>query len=86
MSVHKIAIEKTFESRTYIIFIFLIWIVGTKKFGLLGVDHYKEDGIFAKLYNKLLDGLSRGSGQVVSVLALYSDDSSSNHAKVYNFL
>ena len=29
--------------------------------------------------------LGRGGGQVVSVLAFYSDDPSSNHAEVYNF-
>ena len=29
--------------------------------------------------------VGRGGGQVVSVLALYSDDPSSNPAEVYNF-
>ena len=41
------------------------------------------------LLKKTLDNLSlslgRGGGQVVSVLAFYSDDPSSNPAEVYNF-
>ena len=35
-------------------------------------------------FNKSLC-LGRGGGQVVSVLAFYSDDPSSNPAEVYNF-
>ena len=32
-----------------------------------------------------MDSLGLGGGQVVSVLAFYSDDPSSNPAEVYNF-
>ena len=33
----------------------------------------------------LVHSMGRGGGQVVSVLAFYSDDPSSNPAEVYNF-
>ena len=58
------------------------------------VDHHDDgrdkggDGkekIFAESFLKQKLLMSRGGGQVVSVLPLYSDDPSSNPAEVYSF-
>ena len=46
---------------------------------------YSKNAADHDLYNRKMACLSRGGGQVVSVLAFYSDDPSSNPAEVYNF-
>ena len=41
---------------------------------------------FAMSLRRSLNGLGSGGGQVVSVLAFYSDDPSSNPAEVYSLI
>ena len=46
---------------------------------------YFSVSIYCNHTHLKIDCLGRGGGQVVSVLAFYSDDPSSNPAEVYNF-